>query len=480
MKKILISCIFVIAATSLSLIIALGHGGESPKCDINDVYYPNDENCFDGDVPSHNDNGNDNDIENNDNANDDNDEVFDQNDTTTDPQNDNDETDYPQKYQVLATRDHATTQTSTWAKSDTHIFFITSGIYSTTYTKLLSSAIENPTQVNEILTIDSFHHRAIEIVGINENFLFISVIYDSDHSAFNQLRTIYRVCISTFVKEEMFEILSYSVPKLHHTTGSFVFALLCPSSISENSYVTLHSICLDTERQTEIYQFVTEDLSSSASGWLDMEHDALVFVNSSWGALEGDFVLIDPALNAKSVGHMEIDVHNFASHEIESELSEILSQLVSSLWNSDHTIIGDWVYYIRRGGVPHPEFEWIEIVTTSLYKIRTDGTDITNVQEDVLFTSLYSINNTLFAVVRDFYGGYSAEVVLLSLDGEIEKILGAGSDGHNSSLFISGIPGTNLAAIRQGNFFLVDSMIQGIFCTVTGELFTTYDGSIDW
>ena len=135
-------------------------------------------------------------------------------------------------------------------------------------------------------------------------------------------------------------------------------------------------------------------------------------------------------------------------------------------WPGDYATIGDWVYYL---------------LGDNLYRIKYDGTQNMLLQENTDLRRLFCVNNMLFATVyigpgeNEDSGMYWHEAVKLTEYGDIVKILGGGWEHSNSNFVLQQLTDTNMVMIKNSRFFQVDGLVLGLFCTITGGLFSLYN-----
>ena len=115
----------------------------------------------------------------------------------------------------------------------------------------------------------------------------------------------------------------------------------------------------------------------------------------------------------------------------------------------------------------------------NLYRINIDGTQSTLLLESANIDRLLSVDNTLFAIIRaeprpeDAEARY--EAVVLSHDGNIQKVLGSNEHGHNTFIDIQQLADTNMVMTMQISAFAVDARVLSLYCADTGALFNSND-----
>jgi hypothetical protein len=182
---------------------------------------------------------------------------------------------------------------STWARNSTHFFFLphSGAIY-----RLPFGNIERGEAV--LFSADG----EIEIVGISENYLFIS-FRSGDWEARNYAT--YRLSLEEFEPELLDSGIYYGLPRLHAAGASILFT---HANVDEGR-VWIEALSLETGARRIIYEFDSQNFTSFNTGWWQMENNAVAFINSSWGGAEGgsDFIFIDSQLRARRIQLDEIE-----------------------------------------------------------------------------------------------------------------------------------------------------------------------------
>jgi hypothetical protein len=292
-------------------------------------------------------------------------------------------------------------------------------------------------------TVTAPGEGAIEIVGINEEFLFISRRRDTGNT--RNFDT-YRISLATWDATRVDSGEYDCVPLFHAPSNSLLFAHGC----QDESLVRLEVLSLDSDARRFIYEFTTENFHSPEMGWRLLENNAVLFTNSAWGASEwgSDFILIDADFVAQAVQLDEI--------EIRQPIADMYVSFVPQ---------GDWTYFINRMA------NWD--MYGRLYREREN--EVVRLQDDIDFVELFGVNDILFATMfpRPHQGEDSlwCEVVVLSKYGEITKVLGGGWHGHNSALGVQRLAGTDIVMVTHFSFFRIHGWVQSLYCTTTGALF---------
>ena len=194
-----------------------------------------------------------------------------------------------------------------------------------------------------------------------------------------------------------------------------------------------------------------------------MQDDYLVLVNGGWDVV-AHYFLISPQLQAQRIYHSQIDFGWRHLAQPQNPAEEFIFGLGSYAWQSFITM-GDWLYYLSRGG------DWRN--PQNLYRINVDGTQNTRLQEGTAFGSLIGVQGILFAIVgTGIWEGDSVlvEAVKLTENGSIAKVIGSGWESSNVILRLSDLEGTELVLLFASSYF-GDSWIGGIYCIATGAIF---------
>ena len=313
----------------------------------------------------------------------------------------------------------------------------------------------------------------IEIVGISPQYLFVSR-RTGDWWTGNF--STYRISLEDLQATLIDYGIYYGVPRFHPASNSILFAhgdIFAPEeSCQRQINIRLESLQLDTGMRRIFYEYDSYN-SDSGMGWRQLDSGDIVFINGSWGGVEwgSDFILIDAELNAARTQHDDIAEYLFPQPPPRSPAEEILVE--QGLWYGHYATLEDWVYYLRFG--------WEDNVGWhgNLYRMGFYGTSNMLVQENTDIASLLNVNNTLLATVlvrpEDDWLGDDVdwhEAVVLSQDYGVAKILGGGWSGHNSGFGMQRLGDTGMVMIMDLNFFTVDGWVQGLYCTVTGALFS--------
>jgi len=188
--------------------------------------------------------------------------------------------------------------------------------------------------------------------------------------------------------------------------------------------------------------------------------------NGGW-----EHVFIDSELNARDERFVEVIWNNDApwsqTHQPQNQAENYLYELGVFPYRALITI-GDWIYYSWNEA--WSECSWWSIFG-NLYRINIDGTRNTLLREENDISALWNINDRLLATifVRPSHDSDIHKTVVLSHDGKIENIFGGGWDGHNSVFWMQQVADTGIVMAIQ------NSWIQGLYCTITGALFTLYN-----
>ena len=372
--------------------------------------------------------------------------------------------------------------TSTWAKTPTHFFFVAR--------EATFEYDEDGTRVHQTssvlyrLPLDDIMQVAIvavpgngelEVVGLSDEYLFVTRKNREGHASWHlKTYTTYSVSLATLQTTLIDSGDYFGIPWFHPTSNSILFSHANPAEqevyLHSLGKFWLESLQLDTGLRQVIYEFESPNFASG-TGWWQMEGDAVVFINSRWGAEEegSDFILLDSELQAQRIELDNIGGIFRQRPQAQNPAEEFIFEL--GMWHNVYTTVGDWVYYMWRAGRDIP---W----RGELHRIRPDGTENMLVQANTDIISLLGVNNMLFATVfsepEQHIGGDVDwhEAVKLSLDGSIEKVLGGGWHGHNTGFGIRHLVGTDLVMIVEFSFFRLDDSVQGLYCTNTGALFS--------
>jgi len=373
-------------------------------------------------------------------------------------------------YEIKAVYDRYANFTSTWAKTDMHFFLTTNTNFNhpddESQNALYRLSLSNISG-SEIIAVPG--DGEIEILGINEQYLFVSRRAASN-DWFVRNFDIYRISLSSMEGLLIDSGAYYGVPRYHELSNSILFA----HGNFDERIVQLESLQLDTGIRNTFFEFESVNFDSGM-GWWPMEDDFLVFINSSWGSAEpeSDFILINSELQAEQISFSQIERPYTQYTQPQNPAEEFIFDLDLGPFRNFVTI-EDLVYYIWR------EDDWSEGWNNSmyghLYSIKLDGTQNTLLQDDLDLSRLFSINNTLFATVLAYplLGDDSQwhEAVKLSNGGGVLKVLGGGWHGHNAAFSIQQLAGSDMVMIMQLNFFRVDGWVTSLYCNTTGAFFS--------
>ena len=343
--------------------------------------------------------------------------------------------------------------TSTWAKTDTHFFFTSSaGLHRLPLEDILQG---------EIITVPSI--GTIEIVGINELYLFVSASPRSHIELEDWHFNTYRISHTTLEATLIDSGPYFIAPSFHPPSNSLLFA---HRNLDER-LILFESLHLDTGLRNVISAFDGNAFFPHTSWWWQMENGDAVFANCTAGGIgDGgkDYFLIDSDFQARQLWPNDIEWTSTWEDRWQDPAGVFLRGLGIFPW--EYVMIYDWVYYLVDindwGG--HSRF------LGNLHRININGTQGTILQESVSMSSLREVNNQLFATVYARQeGDIDApwhEAVILSHDGAIVKVLGGGWDGHNSVFRMERLVDTDVVMLMQNGWVI------GVYCTVTGALFS--------
>jgi len=364
---------------------------------------------------------------------------------------------------ILAVIDRMANSTSTWAKTTNHFFFVHTyfDMYTWEHEHVLYRLPLSNISRGERVALPT--DDEIEILGICNNYLFISRMTGD---WFLQSYNIYRISLLTLETTFIDTGVYYGVPFFHRASNSILFA----RRDSNEPTVQLEALRLNTGARDIFFEF-NSFAFDSGTGWLLTEDGSVLFVNSSWGAIDpwSDFILIDAGLNAKHILFDEIDwAWDWGFQEPmppQNPAEEFLYELGAFPFGI-YAIMGNRIFYA-----------WCEVWGSwggSLYSINLDGTQNTLLQESISIETLLVINNTLFATIFvDTYLDVALnEAVVLTGDGHIAKVIGGGMHGHNSAFDMVQLMDTNFVMVMQLSFFRVDGNVVALYCTATGALFS--------
>jgi len=367
-------------------------------------------------------------------------------------------------YEVKAVRDLYASFTSTWARTAEHFFFA--------YTRF-SAEFPHGNFILYRLPFDDIEQGEqivvpgegeIEIIGLDEQYLFIARRADEAGDGGLRYFEVYRISLSTLEAALIDDGVYYGVPFFHPIRNSIIFA----HSVFDESSVWLEYLQLDTGIRGTIYRFESDNFFTFETGWWQVENDAVVFINSSWGGVDAhsDFILIDSEMQAQRIELDNIDIGIALPSLPQNPAGEFISGLEVRTWSP--VTIDNRVYYLLGGD----GWGW----HGNLYRINIDGTQNTLLQDDIDFSELFSVNNTLLATIfprpHQVNSSVWYEAVVLAEDGSIEKVLGGGWHGHNSAFSVQHLMGTDMVMVKQLNFFTVDGWVLALYCTNTGALFS--------
>ena len=220
---------------------------------------------------------------------------------------------------------------STWAKSNAHFFFL--GFDSALYRLPLDDIAQG-----EQIVIPS--GGWIEVVGINEHYLFLSQ-RSSDWDSWNH--DIYRISLSTLHTEHIDSGVYYGAPIFHPASNSIIFT----HANFEEGKIILESLRLDTDIRNTFFEYPSDNISwPNTLGWLLMECDAVMFVNgvSMWGMV--DYIFIDSELQAKQIASNEINCNVWQPLKPQNPAEEFISELTVILHAKNYATIDNYVFYL--------------------------------------------------------------------------------------------------------------------------------------
>ncbi|MCL2619490.1 MAG: hypothetical protein FWD97_00970 [Defluviitaleaceae bacterium] len=359
--------------------------------------------------------------------------------------------------------------TSTWAKTTDYFFFTFEGNFRPDAEfALYRLPLDYITGGSRI---DLPSEGLIQIVGFNEEDLFISVREDFDWRVRNY--NIYRFSLSTQEIELINSGVYCGVPFFHSASGSILFT----HTDFEEGLVWLEYLRLDSGERNVFTRFESKNFDSVSTGWWHIEGDGnAVFINSGWGGTDAnsDFILIDSDLNAQQIERSQIT--NAPFYTLRTEPENLAEEFILGLETMFHSVdfnsfatIGDWVYYLWSG----EGWGWFG---NDLYRINIDGTQNTLLHSGLYASRLFNINDMLFATIvpQPMQADDSVwqQAVMLSEDGDIYKVLGGGWHGHNAGFSIRQLADIDVVLIMQFNFFTIDGLVRAVYCTATETLFS--------
>ena len=367
----------------------------------------------------------------------------------------------------LATVLSQPTSTSTWARNDTHFFFLNDftekiGEYQwITYQTLHRVPLSNIEDGELILSNTANNKR---IVGISEQYLFFSTSTWTEGISYI---TVYQMCLDTLQIIEFYSGRYADSPRLHWASNSMLFSRFN----LEIEQLQLLALCLDTMESRVIYTFIGE-FFWMVLDWQEAEDDKMLFFR---GAGESShFTLICPDLQVQSLEWDELEGMPTRRNSQPRNPGEEFVWGLS--WSNHFVTIDNWLYYVwdgvntnnRHGG------------NQNLYRIRLDGTDNQLVKENADFYSLFYAKGTLFGLrdmgeVDDDFGVNFSDVFAISTTGEVITKIGSWRQGHNSGFGLSHIPETNFVLVAQHTFGALHYWAQGIYCLTTGQFFSVAD-----
>ena len=247
----------------------------------------------------------------------------------------------------------------------------------------------------------------VRIVGAGSGYLFVAV-YDERDWMIGRNHYIYQVSLDGLQSQLIDSGEYYGVPFFHQASNSILFA----RGDMDEGVVWLDSLNLDTGARHTFFEFESDNFFTDQAGWRQMDDGAVVFINAAWGAIEprSDFVFIDADLEAKRVGLEETNIRPIAMQEITRDFMQENE---------------DIVMLFSFGGV---------------YIAAIDADEEESIDARLL------------------------QIALLSQDGEAREILAEVWHGHNSHLEIKHLEEAGLLMVKQGSFWRVDSVVQGLYC----------------
>ena len=352
--------------------------------------------------------------------------------------------------------------TSTYARTDTHLFF------TEIYHELIRDDEGEPISSQphfhlHRIPLNNINYRQevnlpgageIEIVGLSETYLFVSRFLRGE-SWSDKTYGIFSISLNNLEVTKITTDAFYSVPRFHVPSGSIITAY-APMDADVNGHhalqgiVQLSTLNLETKESVLIFEFESYNFDSG-SGWWNLADDSLMFVNSSWGAGEmgSDFIYINADLEAKIVNNESIE-NMWAGHNtLPYAVEELFEGLNVRSWQ--WTTVGNRIYYILPVATDDYEWNW----TSSLWRVDITGKNNVLIKEDVNYNRLFGIDDRLFALYGTGHGDDSEWVhaVTVSENGQFSEIFGAGWSGHNSVFFVSPLENSTLVLAMQGSFF---------------------------
>ena len=365
---------------------------------------------------------------------------------------------------------------STYAKTATHLFFVDiqqiierddngEAVGSRTYHYLYRTSLNNITQRQRIAVPSA---GEIEIVGLTDDYLFISVNVQNSYDWTDRTFSIYRVALTDFAPTQITTGNFFGAPRFHNASGYLLTAFV-PTVQNESGHtisggiVQLNAVDLQTQESTMFFEFESEYFLDGS--WTSVTDDGLIFMNRAWGAGSGDWVHINKNLNAYVIteGRDSIFIDSMANYGLPPALTGIFSERNINM--HEWVQAGEIVYFIDR------VFAEGDSSTRSLYSVNVDGSNMGLIEENTALREIYTFNNYIFATIGTGCGYDSEWVQAAILNENFESTItfGAGFSGHNAAFFTFNLQNSNLIFAYQGSFFGRGTHIVGIFCTESGE-----------
>jgi len=355
---------------------------------------------------------------------------------------------------------------STWAKNDNYFFLPhANGV------QLLPL---NDISQGEIIHVPGDWDT--QLVGLTEEYLFVSRrIGEWEEFLFDT----YRISLESREVVLLDSGKYAGAPFYHAASNSLIFVndnLEWGSNRNpDETAAWIEQLNLDTLEHHIIYEFESFWERYSDRVWTPLTDGSVIFFYNIWdGFREGAY--IDANMQAQNIRFVDFvglrRDEAFATPQNPAE--EFINELGWVFHHGNYAIIGNEIYYLWNE-------QWSQNnswrILGNLYRINIDGTGNTQLTNENNFLNIVGLNNTLIVTMLfDWqWDGGLIEVAKLSLDGNIEKIIGAGWDGHNSTLRVERLLDTDFIMIMEISGFSDTFSIQGIYCTNTGALFTLYN-----
>ena len=377
------------------------------------------------------------------------------------PDADNDEDGEETPPQIVAVKNTYPNFSSAWAKNDTH-FFLVDAFYSADFPSGRFTLYGLP--LDDISQGQEMHvpgEGMIEIVGIDEQYLYISIRSDQPGEQWAALRRyeFFRISLSTFEATLIYKGEYLGTSFLHLASNSIISI----SGDLDKGLMWLEYYRLDTSTQNIFYELELYGFDFGVN-WVQMEDEAVVLIGGRHPILIDSELYAQHILLEEMYGFFWHGDHLVTPQNPAEEYVLELGRRYYSNWS--FATVNDKVYYLWRDNHRYGD----------LYRMNIDGTESALLRDDYDFWELFNINDTLIATHNTGNGDGNAawyRAILLSNEGDFLKALGSGFHGHNYILDVQQLPGTDMVMIVQLDYFKVDGRVVSLYNTATGAFFAT-------